>query len=297
MPSTKQSAVWLDLDQEALDAAYTQSNFAPNMQQIIARRSTNSENARQVLGEPLRLAYGKGPIEQLDVFKTTVTGAPIHIHIHGGAWRVGTARSAAFMAELFVNAGAHLVLPDFASVNDVGGDLFVLADQVRRAVVWVHENAESFGGDASRVYVSGHSSGGHLAGVIVTTDWASEFGLPADVVKGGLCSSGMFDLKPVRLSVRSEYLSFTDKMEEALSPIRHLDKLNAPLLVSYGSYESPEFIRQSEEFAAAVEAAGKPVELIVGEGYNHFEIIETLADPHGILGRAVLGQMQLGKES
>ena len=295
MPSSEQSAVWLDLDQEALDAAYTQSNFAPNMQQIIARRSTNSENARQVLGEPLRLAYGKGPIEQLDVFKTTVTGAPIHIHIHGGAWRVGTARSAAFMAELFVNAGAHLVLPDFTSVNDVGGDLFVLAKQIRRAVAWVHENAASFGGDADRIYVSGHSSGGHLAGVIVTTDWESDFGLPADIVKGALCSSGMFDLKPVRLSVRSEYLSFTDEMEEALSPIRHLDKLNAPLLVSYGSHESPEFIRQSREFAAAVEAAGKPVELIVGEGYNHFEIIETLANPHGILGRAVMRQMQLGK--
>jgi arylformamidase len=296
MQLANQSAVWLDLDQQALDAAYTQRNFAPNMQQIIARRSTNSDNARRVLGEPLRLAYGESPTERLDVFRTKDTGAPVHIHIHGGAWRVGSARGTAFMAELFVNAGAHLVLPDFASVTDVDGDLFVLANQARRAVAWVYENAASFGGDPSRIYVSGHSSGGHLAGVIATTDWASEFGLPADIVKGGLCSSGMFDLKPVRLSIRSEYLSFTDEMENALSPIRHLDKLSAPLLVSYGSYESPEFIRQAKGFASAVEAAGKPVELIVGEGYNHFEVIETLANPHGILGRAVLGQMRLGKE-
>ena len=75
--------------------------------------------------------------------------------------------------------------------------------------------------------------------------------------------------------------------------MRHLDKLHAPLVLSYGTYETPEFQRQSRDFAAAVKAAGKPVELLVGEGFNHFEMLETLANPFGLLGRAVLGQMRL----
>ena len=84
-------------------------------------------------------------------------------------------------------------------------------------------------------------------------------------------------------------------MEQALSAIRHLDKLVTPLTISYGTYETPEFQRQARDFAAAVKAAGKPVELLVGEAYNHFEMLETLANPHGLLGRAVLAQMGLSK--
>ena len=76
---------------------------------------------------------------------------------------------------------------------------------------------------------------------------------------------------------------------------RHLDRLNAPLIVSHGTLESPEFQRQARDFAAAVKAAGKPVELLVGDDYNHFEIFETLATPYGLLGRAVLEQMQLSQ--
>jgi len=215
------------------------------------------------------------------------------VFIHGGAWRVGLAKDYAFAAELFVHTGAHLVVPDFIWVQDAGGDLTTMAGQVRRAVAWVRRNATSFGGDPNRIYVSGHSSGGHLAGVILTTDWSKEFNLPADTVKGGLCCSGLYDLKAVRLSARSNYVKFTDEMEQALSAQRHLDKLNAPIIVAYGTLETPEFQRQSRDFAAAVKAVGKPVSLLVGEGYNHFEIIETLANPYGLLGRAVLEQMNL----
>jgi arylformamidase len=103
----------------------------------------------------------------------------------------------------------------------------------------------------------------------------------------------MYDLKPVRLSKRSQYVNFTDAMENELSAIRHLDRLATPLIVSYGTYETPEFQRQTRDFAAAVRAAGKPVELLVGEAYNHFEMLETLGNPYGLLGRAVLAQMGL----
>jgi arylformamidase len=165
-----------------------------------------------------------------------------------------------------------------------------MVEQVRRAVRWTHEHAARIGGDANRIYLAAHSSGGHLGGCLVTTDWAAE-GLPADVLKGALLCSGMYDLRPVRLSARSSYVRFTDEIEEALSPIRHLHHLRAPLILSYGTYETPEFQRQTREMFEAVQAAGKPARLIVAEGYNHFEIIETLANPYGLLGRAALEQI------
>jgi arylformamidase len=285
--------VWLDLDQAELDAAYDQTVWAPNREELLKRYAERSEAVRARLGAPRRYAYGPSPVEGLDVYPTSRAGAPINIFIHGGAWRAGLARNYAFAAELFVRAGAHFVVPDFASVQDVDGSLLPMADQVRAAVVWVYRNAHRFGGDPERLYVSGHSSGAHLAGVALTTDWR-RFDLPPDLVKGGLCSSGMYDLAPVRLSARSAYVKFTDEMVDALSPLRHLDRLIAPVVVGYGTRESPEFQRQAREFVAAVAAAGKPVRLVVGEGFNHFEMIETLGAPAGILGRAVLEQMRLG---
>ena len=171
----------------------------------------------------------------------------------------------------------------------------VLSDQVRRAIAWVYDNAARLNTDAdpTRLYVGGHSSGGHLAAVALTTDWQRDFGLPINIIKGGVCISGMYDLTPVRLSARSRYVEFDDATVAALSPIRHLDRLHAPLIIAYGTCETPEFQRQNREFAAAVKAAGKPVQPLVGEHYNHFELPETLGNPYGLLSRAAFDLMSL----
>ncbi len=285
--------VFLDYDQAALDAAYDQAAYAPNREQLIKRRERDSELVRQYIGEPERVAYGSAEIERLDIYRIAGAGAPVLIFIHGGAWRSGRSKDFAGPAEMFLAAGAHYVVPDFALVQDVGGNLMVLADQVCRAVAWVHRNAARFGADPDRLYLGGQSSGAHLAAVALTTDWPREFGAPIEIVKGGICISGMYDLTPVSLSARNRYVSFDDAAIAALSPIRHLDLLHAPLIVAYGTCETPEFQRQNREFAAAVEAAGKPVRLLVGEYYNHFELPETLGNPYGPLGRAALDLMGL----
>jgi arylformamidase len=287
--------VWLDMDQRELDDAYDQGVWAPNRDQVLARYQTNSARARTVLGEPRREAYGPTDAERLDIFTAGRAGGPIQIFIHGGGWRGGFAADYAQLAELFVRAGANLVIPDFPPIGDFDGDLRPMVDRVRQAVRWVYEHAASMGGEADRIYVMGHSSGAHLGGCLVTTDWAA-LGLPADVLKGALLVSGMYDLEPVRLSKRSEYVAFTDEIEDALSPQRHLDRLVAPVLLSYGTYETPEFQRQTREFHAAIQAAGKASTLLVADGYNHFEIVEALASPYGLLGRAVLEQLSLGAD-
>lgn len=285
--------VWRDYTQQALDEAYSQGNWAPQWEPIWERYVTNSDSARTRIGEPRNFRYGDGDDETLDVYSPGTTDGPVHVFVHGGAWFTGDARRHGFLAEPFVNAGGHFVAINYASVDDTGGSLLPLADQVRRAVGWVYANARRFGGDNRRIYLSGHSAGAHLAGVALTTDWKAALGLPQDVVKGALLCSGMYDLEPVSLSARRNYVDFDERTLEQLSPQRHIERLNAPLIIAYGSLESPEFQRQSRDFAAAVRDAGKPAELLVAEHYNHFEIIETMANPYGILGHAALQQMGL----
>ncbi|HJY78797.1 MAG TPA: alpha/beta hydrolase, partial [Burkholderiales bacterium] len=283
----------LEMDQAELDDAYDQSVYAPNGRQISARNATNSELARQRLGPPRRAAYGPSEIEKLDIYIARRANAPINLFIHGGAWRGGNARDFGYAAEMFIGAGAHFVVPDFVKVQDAGGSLFAMVEQVRRAVAWTYRNAASFGGEANRLYVSGRSSGAHLGGVVATTDWKKDFGLPADTVKGYTLSSGMYDLRAPRLSKRGNYVKFTDEMEQALSPQRHLDRIVAPIVLLYGSLETPEFKRQTREFAEALKNAGKQVKLVYAEGYNHYEIAETIGNPYGFVGRAILEQMAL----
>ena len=294
-PHEKGPLVFLDYDQIELDAAYDQAVYQPNILQLNKRWASNSARTRARIGEPERRAYGDSGIEQLDLFRTAKSNAPIFVFIHGGAWIRGDAKSYSAPAEMFVGAGAHYIVPDFTSVADAGGSLFPMAEQMRRAIAWVWRNAASFGGDPNRLYIGGQSSGAHLAAVALTTDWPREFDVPADIVKGGLCTSGMYELAPVRLSARANYVKFTDAMVEALSPIRHLDQLGAPVIVSYGTYETPEFIRQAKEFAAAVRDAGKLRELVVAENYSHLDLPETLCNPYGLLGDAVLKMMGLAR--
>jgi arylformamidase len=284
--------VWLDLDQQDLDDAYEQDVYAFNARNISERRAANNATALARIGQPERFAYGPAEIEKVDVYRTRRANAPTMVFIHGGSWRSGRSADFAVYAEMFVKAGANFVAVDFSNVRETNGDLFPMVDQCRRAVAWVYRNAANFGGNADAMYLCSRSSGSHLAGCVVITEWETQ-GLPRDILKGAVLGSGMYDLKPVRLSQRSNYVKFTDEMEQSLSAQRHIGNIHTPLVLIHGTLETPEFQRQSRDFAAALKAAGKPVELIVGRGYNHYEVGETIGHPYALLGRAALDMMKL----
>ena len=279
--------VWLDLDQVQLDNAYNQIVYAPDMMRVLARYDSNSEALRARLGAPQRMSYGSSPAEGFDLFATKVPNAPVVILVHGGAWRTGSAKQYSFPAENFVRAGAHFVALDFNNVDETKGDLTVMAEQVRAAIATIHHLAPFFGGDPDRLYLMGHSSGAHLAGVALVTDWRAK-GLPSDLIKAAVLLSGLYDMKPVRLSARSKYIKFTDANEASMSAQRQLDHWTTPVALLYGDKETPEFQRQTREFHTALQAAGKVSSLTLAHNYNHFELPETLANPYGLAGRIAL---------
>jgi arylformamidase len=279
---------------QELDAAYDQSRWASNMQEVLARYRLLSDAARLTTGEPSRLSYGAADEERLDLYRADRERAPVVVLVHGGGWREGSAREHSFPAEMLLAQGIHFIAPDFSSVVDAKGDLSVLVDQVRRAFSWVYRNCRSFGGDAGRLYLVGHSSGAHLAAMALSTRWA-DYDMPPNPVRGGVLVSGIYDLGPLRHTSRSKYVSIDDDAERRLSPLHQFPTLTSPLLLSVGSEESPEFQRQTHDYADAATKSGKQAKVIVGEGYNHFEILETLGNPHGLLGRALLAFVDAGR--
>jgi arylformamidase len=286
--------VWLDFDQEALDRAYNQSHYAANMQEVLARYASRSEIYRAENSTPQRHKYGPTKKEELDFYPSKSPYAPTQIFIHGGAWRGGLAKNYGFLAELFCTAGINLLIPDFDRVEDAPIGLQTMVEQIRRAVHWAYINADTLNIDANNLHLFGHSSGAHLTACALITDWENNYQLPPNVIRSATCTSGLYDLKPVRLSSRNGYLNLTDDIEQSLSPERHAQKISVPLIVAHGTKESPEFIRQAQSFASAINAHRAPNDaalLLELEALNHFEVLETITDPKSKLGAALLSQM------
>jgi len=280
--------IYLDYTQEELDRAYDQRAWADNRDAMLAWYAQASAEARQEYVHHRNVPYGPGKHETLDIFPTEHPNAPLHVHVHGGGWRNLSKDDESFLARTLVPAGSVLVVLDFALIPEVR--LPDMIAQTRRALAWLYANAQQFGADPSRIHLSGHSSGAHMAAVLATTDW-STLGLPADLIKSALLISGMYDLHPVMLSARSSYVKLNEEEIERYSPIRHLNHLHCPIVVAIGDKESPEFKRQARDFVKAAEEQGKRADLIQLPDINHYEIITTLNDPASVLSHAALRLM------
>jgi arylformamidase len=277
--------VWLDYTQEELDYNYNQRTLVPNWEEYFEYNNTESERVRAKLDGRLDISYGPSEDQVLDVFPAGNSGSPVVVYIHGGAWTRMHKDSNSYLAESFVAAGATFVSVHFGLVPKVTLDGQV-ADN-RAALEWVWRNCRDFGADPDRFYVAGHSSGGHNIGMMITTDWERDHGLPRDMIKGALACSGIYDLEPVLLSARNEYLHLDDAAVERLSPIRHLPERGCPLIIGYGGGEHEEFRRQSMAFAAAWRARGFECQEVDLPGLNHFDVGQEFNNPESPILKAM----------
>jgi arylformamidase len=166
-----------------------------------------------------------------------------------------------------------------------------MVDQVRRGIEWVWRNAASFGGDASRLFVWGHSSGAHLAAMSLVTGWSAR-GLPADLIKGAALISGPYDMQAVMLSARSSYVKLSAEQIPEFSPLALADRIPCPVIVGWAEGDTDEFRRQSEALAQAVRQTGRLVEAIRMPKLNHFEEMENLGDADNPIVQRLLRLVQ-----
>jgi arylformamidase len=291
MAEAKDAKVWLDYTQQELDYNYDQRALVLNFQEYFDRYDADSKRVRAALDCRLDVSYGLSEIETLDIFPAGKAGAPVVLFIHGGAWTRQSKDVVSYPAEHFVAAGANFIAINFGLVPAVTLDEQIR--QARAAIAWTYREAAGFGADPERLYVVGHSSGAHVTGMTMVTDWDREFGLPRDVIKGAMAFSGMYELEPVRLSARNEYMKLDHDAVDRNSSIRHIPDDGPPLIIGCGGAEHEEFRRQTKAFAEAWRAAGRPCQEFDLPGLNHFDVSFEFVDPKCPAMIAMLQMMKL----
>jgi arylformamidase len=253
-----------------------QATTAIDFKSEFARRAEMSAAAMARLDHRADVRYGPGPREVLDIFPAGDGKAPIHVHIHGGYFRMGDKRNQTLMVEPFVRAGIPCVLPTYDLCPDVTLD--ELVNEVLDSIAWVHHNADLIGGDPGRIYLSGPSAGAHLCAMALAHDW-TERGLPADFITGAALLTGVYDLEPLlHISLNKQVRLTSDRVTDN-SPMRRPPLRPVPLLFEVGGDEPPGWQAQTQEFADVCRAAGCSVEVHVLPGETHFSVSRALARP------------------
>lgn len=286
--------VYRDWDQARLDAEVNLRARWPEHAEFIDRWARDSAAVRGQRHGLVDLAYGSSPGERLDLFPVPgAEAAPVLAFIHGGYWQALDKGHHSDLAPAFVDRGIA-----FASLNyDLApkakiGDMI---GQVRSALAYLHDHAGRLGLDPARIFVAGHSAGGHLAVSALDRAWPPQRGLPRDLVKGGLSLSGVYDLEAMRLSYHQAVLGLDADEVAAWSPVRALPEDAGPLLVAVGGAETNEFLLQQDEFLAAWQGAGLRAQTVDLAGRHHFDVVETLADPAHPLHTALVRLIETGE--
>jgi len=280
-------------DKTFLARQYNNRELVPEHPQFFARWTEGSVRARSTMTCHLDVPYGDRPGETIDLFPARKGDGSCMMFIHGGYWRSLDKKDFSFLAPAWVDAGVSLAVVNYDLCPKVTMEEIVR--QMLRASRWLWLHAEQYGMDQDRLYVSGHSAGGHLTAMLMCALWpAFDAQLPKDLWKGGLAVSGLYDLRPLP---QVDFLQQDLRLDEAaavkLSPAFMSPATRAPVMTSVGGDESSEFLRQNrllgERWRGAF-AGDVPM-----PGANHFSVADGLADRSSALFQAALRLMKLDK--
>jgi arylformamidase len=266
-----------EMDPAEIDRQLNLRACWPEHGQYFQRWASASAAARTRLEGRLDLAYGEAEGETLDLFPDPARSepTPLLVFIHGGYWQGLDKGDFSYLAPPFVEAGIAFASVNYDLAPKVGvGDIVV---QVLKAIAWLTEAAPAHGVDPERIFVAGHSAGGHLAAVA----------MGAEPVKGGCSISGIYELEVMRLSYHQEVLKLDPETVRAMSPLRNLPERAGPLICAVGSEETEEFLRQQDEMVAAWRGQGLDARVVDLPGRNHFSAVDALGDTSHPLFAAV----------
>jgi arylformamidase len=266
--------VWRSMTRAELDKAYDNTNAVADSGTRRDGWIERSDRFRANHAESLDLAYGPLPRNKLDLFRCGTAKAPLFAFIHGGYWQRNAKETFACMAAGPLANGMDVAFLGYTLAPDA--TLSAIVAEIAEAVRWLRREGPSHGVAQGRLVVSGWSAGGHLT---ATT-------LAMDEVDAGLAISGIYDVEPCRLNYLNEKLNLTVEEAARTSPIGHLPKKSAPVVLAYGTAELPELQRQSVAYHEARRSTGLASELLPLAGLNHFSIMDELEARDGALAKA-----------
>jgi len=268
------SETYRGMDRAALAVAYDNRAVVPGWQAYLADWHARS-HALYAARRPLRdLRYGSGPRQRLDLFEGPSSDAPTVLFLHGGYWQWNDKEGQAFVAEgllahgLTVAIGEHTLAP--------ASTLAAICAEPAAMVAGLRTVLAERGRRDDAIVVCGISSGAHLM--------ACALGAPG--VCGAVLISGTYDLEPIRLSPLNDVIGMDAATARRCSPLHARHAAEAEILLTHGSLERPELLRQSADFHQALTASGRRARLEPVVGADHFSVLETLAAPTGELALA-----------
>ena len=271
--------------QEEIDLEY---NFALTVAQVKDWADfyvKQSVAARSNLECVLDVRFGPTVDETVDIFPAKDPGSPLLVFIHGGYWYRLSSKEFNMVANGFVGHGVTVAVMNYSLCPKV--TIPEITRQSRALLAWLHGEASNYNADPNRMFISGHSAGGQQVAMLSGTDWSNEYGLPDDVIKGGVSISGIHDLRALPYSYLQPSLQLTHEVILRQSPCLNVPRSGPPLLVSCGAKETTEIRRLSTELYEARQANGLGGDLLIQEGKHHYSAIEGLNDGNSDLCKAV----------
>lgn len=271
------------MDRAALDVAYNNRAVVPDWQGYLDRWRTRSVAlyaARPVLRD---LHYGPGPRQRIDVFPSGKRGAPAILFLHGGYWQWNDKEGQAFVAEGLLTNGFDVAIGEYSLAPEAR--MRTICAEAFAMVEWLAAELPARGLGEGGLYLSGISTGAHLMALA----------LGHAAVRGALLISGIYDLEPIRLSSLNDAIGMDEGEARACAPLHAVPSRTAPTILAFGAYERPEIRRQSADYAACLEALGRRARPMPISSCDHFSVLETLADPTGVLAQEAAKLTQLAQ--